>query len=134
MAFQNPSRQTEPAPRTRNRLLWWFGIYLAAQLPLIPLVLPLRGWMRFLFPTGMAWPLIYLTGGLLARIGKVGSAYGEYFVITLMIVPWILYAVHLFLSLSVRSRRHFLILLWILGALVLFNLGSCAYFLHEPFE
>ncbi|MCE0484438.1 MAG: hypothetical protein LV479_09395 [Methylacidiphilales bacterium] len=115
------------------RLLWWFGVYVIAQLPLIPWVWRYpAAW--FNFPTGIAWPLFLLTERFIDWTHRFGSAASEYFVIALMVLPWIVYAAHLIFSLYVRKRRTFLILMWILGVIVLFNLGSCAYFIHAPPE
>ena len=134
----NEKMEMKNPPPLPVRLFWWFGIYIAAQLPLIPLLCLLnKGWPRlswdwFLFPTGMAWWLFILTSWLGNAIGRVSHTAGEYYVLALMVLPWFGYAVHLFYSLRVSKRVTFLILMWILVGIVLFNLGSCASFLHDP--
>jgi hypothetical protein len=125
-----------PAPSPGIRLLWWFSIYVAAQLPLIPYVIA-GGWERndwvwLLFPQGMEWWLLYSTAWIVNQINQTSQVAGTCFRIALMAFPWSLYAVHLFYSLRVRRRRTFLVFMWILGAITLFNLGSCADFLRNP--
>jgi len=119
------------SPSFGVRLLWWFGIYVVAQLTLIPWVWP-PGLIWLIFPTGMAWWLLLMTAPFTEWMHRFGSAVGEYGVIALMVLSWIVYVTHLIFSLCVRERRTFHILMWILGAIVLFNLGSCASFIHDP--
>jgi len=80
----------------------------------------------------MAWPLVQLTAPFIDWLHQFGSAVSKYSVIGLMVLPWIAYVSHLIFSLCVRRQRTFLILMWILGVAVLFNLGGCADFLHSP--
>jgi cbb3-type cytochrome oxidase subunit 1 len=49
-----------------------------------------------------------------------------------IILPWAAYIIHFILTLCVRQRRSFLILMWILGGILILNLASCAYFFDSP--
>jgi hypothetical protein len=132
------ARTNSYRPSVGVRLLWWFGIFLAAQLPLIPLILWIHcnsGRIWFVFPMGLEWPFFLLTAWLVPQPDPTTSfAQNLHYAyrIIMMVFPWAIYAVHLFLSLCIRERRHFLILMWILGAIVLLNLASCACFLYAP--
>jgi hypothetical protein len=54
------------SPSLHRRLIWWFGIYVTGQLPLIPFAYTWgkgeNTWIWVLFPNGMAWWLLMLTG------------------------------------------------------------------------
>jgi hypothetical protein len=76
----------------------------------------------------MAWPFDFISPWLYRRFG---SAVREHFVTAELVLPWIVYIAHLIFSLCARKRQTFLILMWILCVVVLFNLGSCAYLLNE---
>jgi len=121
------------------RLLWWFGIYLAAQLPLIPWALNIDWHLWPLFPMAMEWGFIGLVSWLVPR--SVFEAGGNQHAAQILencvwwvaaILPWATYVTHLICTLCVRKRRSFLILMWILIGIVLLNITSCAYFFHAP--
>ena len=96
------------APSLGKRLLIWFGIYFGLQLPLIGL-LP----FFWLFPVGLAYrffPPLYLRDGP-SQLAQL-TAYG-------------FYAVHLALSLVVKNRWAFWILVLSLLVVVSLNLSTC---------
>ncbi len=119
-------------------MLWWFGIYFVAQLPIIPWTL--AWWqMWLLFPMTMEWGFMGLMGSLIPK--SVWQADGNQHAATILyncawtvaaILPWATYVTHCICTLCVRQRRSFLILMWILGGILILNLASCAYFIHAP--
>ena len=124
-------------PSIRTRLLCWFGIYFAAQLPLIPWALNINWQAWPLFPMAMEWGLIGLISWLVPRslFDAGGNQPLENCVWWVAaIFPWVTYIAHLICTLCVRKRRSFLILMWILIGIVLLNLASCAYFFQAPPE
>ena len=100
--------ESSRSPSLRVRLIWWFGVYFAAQLPLI-MFLPFEP----MFPLGLLalWlPGKDFNGGLFEPI--LVSSYG-------------FYIVHLILSLSLPSKMAFRILTIILIIAVVLNLAGC---------
>ena len=131
---------SRPAPHRVIRLLLWFGIYFAAQLPLIPWGCKIDWHLWPLYPMTMEWSFVSLVTWLMPHMpnnsdGSITSTrqaietciwtVGEIF-------PWATYVVHLICTLCVRKRRSFLILMWILIVIVALNFASCAYFLYAP--
>jgi hypothetical protein len=92
-------------PSVGVRLLWWFGIYVAAQLPLAFSSSPF-----WAFPAGLAVLLLSSTAPSLNSLLPIG---------------YVSYFVHLILSLTVRSKNFFRILMVILLVMVSLNLWSC---------
>ena len=103
----------QPSPGIR--LLWWFGIYFAAQLPLVTMAPAF--WM---FPVGLSFYLAPL----------VPTAYADSSKELIPDLGYIFYALHLALSLIFPSRRVFLILMLILTVAVVANLAGCASEMH----
>lgn len=136
MSPQGPA--SSPAPSPTTRLLWWLGIYFAAQLPLLIYADKLKGWLWFAFPLGMGYPFSLLLAGVtppwIGRAAQTNGWIGGFFELFPLALPFIIYLVHLILTCRVQKRRHFLLLMWILGAIVLFNLASCADFIRNPPE
>ena len=138
----NFSSFDRPAPNRFIRLLWWFGIYLAAQLPLIPWALNMDWHLWPLFPMAMEWSFVCLVSALMPHMpnnpdGSITATRQtiENFTWTVAIIlPWATYVIHLIWTLCVRRRRSFLILIWILIGIVVLNVASCAYFFHAPPE
>jgi hypothetical protein len=132
----NTDNEDRPAPSRGIRLLCWFGIYVAAQLPLIPWMYRFDRTLWPLFPMGMEWGLICLIGALVPRV--IWEAGGDQFQYcawwVAAVLPWVTYVVHFVCTLCVRNRRTFLTLVWILIGVVLFNTASCAYFFYAPPE
>jgi hypothetical protein len=111
----NPPQPTTKPPYEPGfafRLLLWFGIYIGAQLPLIPYR---QDWAWF--PMGLLGPFVYLAN-------KITGAEIALPMWTLRVL-YIGYALHLIASLVVRRRKIFQLLIWILFVLVIFNLGGC---------
>ena len=95
-------------PSLGKRLLLWFGVYFGFQLPLIGL-LP----FFWLFPMGLAtrfFPPLSIQDSP-SQAAQL-AAYG-------------FYVVHLTLSLAIKSRWVFLILMIILLVVVSLNLSTC---------
>jgi len=133
--------QNRPAPSRTIRLLCWFGIYVAAQLPLVPWAYYIDWRLWPLFPMAMEWGFICLVSALVPRslLEMGGNQYSadivRYFLWWVAaILPWAAYFTHFTCTLFVRERRSFLILIWILIGIVLLNIASCAYFFHAPPE
>jgi hypothetical protein len=109
---QKPSVEPVPGPHTGVRLLWWFGIYFTAQFPLFPY----RADYSY-FPVGLTFPFLLLADKITGT--------------EILLPAWVrdatygFYILHLAASLVVRSCKAFRILLWILIAVVLFNLAGC---------
>jgi hypothetical protein len=128
------------SPSFGIRLLWWFGIYFAAQLPLIPWALKMDWRLWPLFPMAMEWGFVCFVGALMPHMpnnpdGSITSTRQaiENCIWTVAIIfPWATYISHFVCTLRVRKRRSFLILMWILGGILISNLASCAYFFHAP--
>ena len=101
------------------RLAWWFGIYLGPQLPFAlysPAVL-------LAFPVGLFtlfWsiPWIKFLFDHQSDAWVIGISYG-------------FYLVHLMLSLSIRRKKIFRLLIIILIVAVAFNLGGCGTILYR---
>ena len=107
---QDSPRKLDPPVKIRAAL--WFGIYFAAQLPLISMT---AGF--YLFPTGLFKVLIPVgTNGI--------SGPGPLFWFVLF-GPYVIYLVHLIATLNVRSKAVFQILLVVLIVLVVLNLAGC---------
>ena len=75
-----------------------------------------------------------LSGRLLDRIHQISNATSVALWIALMAFPWLFYVAHLGYMMRVQKRRAYLIMMWVLGAVVLLNLRSCADFFHNPPE
>ena len=112
---------TDPKPPYQPgllvRLLIWFGIYFAAQLPLIPYHADYV-W----YPFGLVMPFVMLADKLTHSEIHLPA-------LTLNIL-YVFYAAHLAASLIVRPRRTYYILIWILVFLVIFNLAGCELVQH----
>ena len=137
----NTNNQDPPAPPRRIRLLCWFGIYVVAQLPLIPWVYHANAWLWLLFPMGMEYGLLCLVWEIIPR--SILDAGGDQHNAQILqgcvgwvtaVLPWVTYVTHLICTLCIRRRRSFLILIWLLAGIVLFNTAGCAYFFHSPPE
>ena len=102
---ENEITLSSNVPTLGARLLWWFGIYFAAQLFLIylsPFLSPSLFWM---FPAGPSLTLI-------------SHDTSERMADTLCISSYALYVVHLSLTLTIRNRRAFVVLMFLLTILV----------------
>ena len=95
-------------PSLGNRILWWFGIYFAAQLPLIKYI---AGF--YLFPFGLAVYYRFLISS--------GDGQNQGW----MLFPYALYVIHLVLSLCWPNPKAFRILMIILVVIVVLNLVGC---------
>jgi hypothetical protein len=131
--------ELRPTPSRGIRLLWWFGIYFAAQLPLIPWGYHLNWHLWPLFPMAMEWGFIGLVSWLVPRsVFEAGGNQNTAQILQIciwwvaIILPWATYVTHLIWTLCIRTRRSFLILIWILIGIVLLNIASCAYLFHAP--
>ena len=96
-------------PPRKTRAALWFGIYFAAQLPLISVI-----GAFYLFPTGLFRSFFPTNGEISPSVG-----------IAVIVVPYVVYLVHLIASLNVRSRTTFQMLLVILFVMVVMNLVGC---------
>lgn len=100
MNSDQPNPKAPYQPSLHIRLLAWFGIYFAAQLPLIPYHADLV-W----FPMGIFGPFVLLAD----KITRTEIALP----IWTLKAAYALYTVHLAASLIVRRRKMFRILIWI---------------------
>ncbi len=100
-------------PSFGKRLLWWFGIYLVLQLPLIQFF-P----FFWLFPNGLIKYFFHVDPTVPDGPALLGFP-------VLFLVGWSLYLAHLVLSLLVPSKKAFIILMAILIVLVSLNVRSC---------
>jgi signal transduction histidine kinase len=98
------------APTTGVRLAWWFGLYFLPQIPLIQLI---GGF--YLFPIGLFRVLVP------QRYDPDMESLGW----ALIVVPYVIYVAHLVVSLSVRKKLTFQILMIILIILAVLNLSGC---------
>jgi hypothetical protein len=125
------------APRRWVRLLIWFGIYAAAQLPFIPWVWPeieRRNPVVLLFPQAMEWGILIVSWYLGFDQNKIPVSLQGLVGWLFVISPWAIYVTHLVLMVWARNRKTFLILIWVFIGIVAFNMASCAMFLHNPPE
>jgi hypothetical protein len=99
------------APSATVRLAWWFGIYFAAQLPLVTCI---AGF--YLFPLGLA--------RLVVSAGGSGSMPGG-IMLFLVVLPYLFYIVHFLVAMNTRSKATFQILMVVLLVVVIFNLVGC---------
>ena len=101
----------QPSPRAR--LAWWFGIYFAAQLPLV-----------FLLPWNPRFPLFFPIGlGLPFNIGQIDYVkvwYPDRF--TVFFLCYVLYFAHLAFTYYAPTHRTFKRLIISLTIIVLFTL------------
>jgi hypothetical protein len=107
--------EPKPAPTLGTRLLCWLGIFFAAQVPLA-FLLPWQPWYPAVFPIGIALPL---------HIGQVNNVHHwwpdrE----TVFFMAWLLFGIHLALTLLVQSWRAYRRLMIFLVMLVLPALGG----------
>jgi hypothetical protein len=106
---QKPREKT-PAPSRIARFAWWFGIYLAAQLPLIK-----HAGVFWMYPLGLSNFLMFYNINIPLWCGSG---------LTLVCVPYVIYLVHLVLSLSVTKKR-FLFMMILLIVIVSLNTVGC---------
>jgi len=107
-----PNPKPPYEPKLLVRVLFWFGIYFAAQLPLIAYHADFV-W----FPLGLVGPFVILADKLTRSEIHLPA--------WTLNATYAFYAVHLAASLIVRRRKTFYILVWILIFIVLFNLAGC---------
>jgi len=100
------------APSIGVRLLCWFGIYFGAQLPLI--FFAFAFWM---FPMGLAAYLF----SIFPRI----TVPNQFINVTACTLAYAFYLIHLTLSLTVRNKRTFIVLMIILIIAVCLTLFGC---------
>jgi hypothetical protein len=111
-------REELPAPSRNVRLAWWFGIYLAGQVPLIILGLIHQAPGLILVPFFFPWEL----GGIFALVQFVLPESVTIAVSPLFfILPYAFYLGHLVATLRAHTRRRFDFLLLVLVIVVLFN-------------
>jgi len=108
---ENEIPKSPYSPTLGVRLLCWFGIYFGAQLPLV--FFAFAFWM---FPLGLATFIFPLLGGL-------GSLQLEKEIAATLAYTFYLW--HLILSLTIRSKRIFVVLMVVLIIVVCLNLLSC---------
>ncbi len=106
--------RTEPKidryrPGLRTRLLWWFCVYLVAQIPVLLQVPTLE--FFFSYPCSLSAFLYFNVPGLRDHLPEVMH-------IPFQLLGFAVFFVHLVASLSVRSSKTFFVLLVGLVALV----------------
>lgn len=104
-----PSAANDAAPKIGIRLLWWIGIYLGFQIPLIRYI----GFIT-LFPQGL---------GAFYPVNPIDPDAGPPLVIRDSFYAF--YLAHLILTLVLRSRRAFRILMIILIVVAATNMVGC---------
>jgi predicted small secreted protein len=114
ISTKKPSAPYEPSVGTR--LLWWFGIYFAAQLPLI-FFIP----FFWAFPLGLATYILFMFPSIESHPRSHPFAIELVYTLAYTFYLW-----HLILSLAVRSKRTFVVLMIILIIVVCLNLSSCS--------
>jgi hypothetical protein len=111
---ENEIPQSLYVPSLGKRLLLWFGIYFGAQVPLHIYISSF-----YLFPVGLFEMFDHLS---LLQVLSVGEGLAAFI---FLIVPYLFYFGHLILSLSIRSKRGFFVLMAILIIAVCLNLYGC---------
>lgn len=119
-------RETEPdkvqygprrlEPPAKIRTAWWFGIYFAAQLPLISMIAAF-----YLFPIGLSRAFVPASAG-----GDNKSLMWLF-----LLGPYVIYLAHFIATLTVRSKKFFQILMVMLIVLVVLNLVGCESILDD---
>lgn len=117
-----PASRFEPSRKIR--LAWWFGVYFAAQVPLMPPSQWIQA-IRFLplYPTGFGYAWLKNSSDLTLRMGPL-------FLLCLAI-PYLVYLLHLGLVLLLPGKRAFMMLMAILIVVVTLNTVSCSDVLHS---
>jgi hypothetical protein len=109
-------REEKPAPSLVVRLAWWFGIYMAGQIPLM--IHGLAHGIFFLIP--FIFPLAL--GDVLAPfVNLLPEFLGKVMIVTSFFAGFAFYGWHLYATLKVTSCRRFDFLLIVLVIVVLVN-------------
>ncbi len=123
-----PKKVKQPdEPSVGIRLVWWFGVYFGAQ---VPLLLYINHFWNFkvigiiamirAFPFGLGHMIsTHLTYDLPAKYQGVCSQFCNGY------LPYLIYLAHLGVSLAVRSKRVFYLLMLALAVILALNLSSC---------
>jgi hypothetical protein len=118
---EKPQKET-PAPGTAVRLAWWFGIYIAAQIPLVVYAFDQQGIDAIGYALFEPFYFPLILGFILAPFANLlPDSYATFTGPCLMIAGYAFYLWHLIQTIKAKNRCRFDLLLLLLVAVVFLN-------------